>query len=212
MSIFPVLPHQDERTDEGGGHQGGLWPQDLQTGGQAELGKEEEARVDGNNWPDSLCERAHRRKSREGTWGGEKGWGSSRRSLPRAEGGSTGTRPSQGEHRAQEATSDVGWQVSPLSVGRGTWPSKSFVPFKVRWSFAPNLKLCIVKIMYLGQELTTFPVYDNLQLIVYFPFSSFSIKKTQVCLWYFFTRAPLLYFIRGWIALSFKVFESVRHQ
>ena len=36
-------------------------------------------------------------------------------------GGSTGTRPSQGEHRAQKATSDVGWQVSPLSVGRATW-------------------------------------------------------------------------------------------
>merc|ERR1712012_186422 len=105
-----VLSHQDERTDEGGGHQGGLCPQDLQTGGQAELGKEEEARVDGNNRPDSLCERAHRRKSRDGTRGGEKGRGSSRRSLPRDEGGSTGTRPSQGEHRAQEATSDVGWQ------------------------------------------------------------------------------------------------------
>merc|ERR1719447_2339363 len=80
------------------------------SGGQAELGKEEEARVDGNNWPDSLCERAHRRKSREGTRGGEKGRGSSRRILPRAEGGSTSTRPSQGEHRAQKATSDVGWQ------------------------------------------------------------------------------------------------------
>ena len=87
--------------------------------------------------------------------GGEKGWSSSRRILPRAEGeftwqatfahtvkqtqnyqllrvqlekksrwsqcifsgGITGTRPSQGEHRAQEATSDVGWQVSSFFSG-----------------------------------------------------------------------------------------------
>ena len=33
---------------------------------------------------------------------------------------STRARPSQDEHRAQEATCDVGWQVSPLSVGRAT--------------------------------------------------------------------------------------------
>ena len=38
-------------------------------------------------------------------------------------GGSTGTRPSQGEHRAQKATSDVGWQVSPLFLSA----FKSFV-------------------------------------------------------------------------------------
>jgi len=37
MSLFPVLSHQDERTDEGGGHQGGLWPQDLQTGESCEV-------------------------------------------------------------------------------------------------------------------------------------------------------------------------------
>ena len=36
-------------------------------------------------------------------------------------GGSTGTCPGQGEHRAQEATCDVGRQVSPLSAGRATW-------------------------------------------------------------------------------------------
>ena len=92
--------------------------------------------------------------------GGEKGWGSSRRSLPRDEGeftwqatfahtvkqtrnyqllfqlekksrwsqcifsgGSTGTCPGQGEHRAQKATSDVGRQVSPLFLSA----FKSFV-------------------------------------------------------------------------------------
>ena len=61
--------------------------------------------------------------------------------------------------------------------------SKSFVPFKVKWSFALNLKRSNFKILKVGWWLTTFPVYDYLQLI---PF----------CLYFHYKDAgvPLVFF------------------